>query len=278
MKLIRNLISGVAFAAMAAFAAAGRERRRHHDRDRLGAFDPRSAGARRWRRARDQRQYLRDADGAHAGRRSSFRVWRPPPDADRRDHVGIQAAPGHQVHQRRALQRRRRRRQRRRASSTRPLKSEQTSYFGTITGAEKVDDLTVRITTNGPDPILPSRMYWMKMIPPKYVERSELRLASDRHRAVRVRQLVARREHRAQGQPGLLGRRAVDRPGHLPLHRRARHAPLGPDGRRTRRDHQSPAGIRASVPKSAAVQGLETSVIVLSTENPSPRTRACARR
>nr|WP_269932780.1 ABC transporter substrate-binding protein [Aminobacter sp. HY435] len=48
------------------------------------------------------------------------------------------------------------------------LKSEQAAYFGTITGAEKVDDLTVRITTSGPDPILPSRMYWMKMIPASY--------------------------------------------------------------------------------------------------------------
>src|SRR5262245_55371845 len=48
------------------------------------------------------------------------------------------------------------------------LKSEQMAYFGTIKGAEKVDDLTVRIITTGPDPILPSRMYWMKMIPPKY--------------------------------------------------------------------------------------------------------------
>lgn len=48
------------------------------------------------------------------------------------------------------------------------LKSEQAAYFGTITGAEKVDDATVRITTSGPDPILPSRMYWMKMIPAAY--------------------------------------------------------------------------------------------------------------
>ena len=46
------------------------------------------------------------------------------------------------------------------------LKSEQMSYFGTITGAEKVDDLTVDPDHQGPDPILPSRMYWMKMVPP----------------------------------------------------------------------------------------------------------------
>lgn len=43
--------------------------------------------------------------------------------------------------------------------------SEQGSFFASITGAEAVDDLTVNITTNGPDPVLPSRMYWMKMVP-----------------------------------------------------------------------------------------------------------------
>jgi peptide/nickel transport system substrate-binding protein len=43
--------------------------------------------------------------------------------------------------------------------------SEQGSFFGTITGAEAVDDLTVNILTNGPDPVLPSRMYWMKIVP-----------------------------------------------------------------------------------------------------------------
>jgi peptide/nickel transport system substrate-binding protein len=43
--------------------------------------------------------------------------------------------------------------------------SEQGSFFGTISGAEAVDDTTVNIMTNGPDPVLPSRMYWMKMVP-----------------------------------------------------------------------------------------------------------------
>ncbi len=45
--------------------------------------------------------------------------------------------------------------------------SEQTSYFSTITGAEAVDATTLRIMTSGPDPILPSRLYWMKMVPPE---------------------------------------------------------------------------------------------------------------
>lgn len=48
--------------------------------------------------------------------------------------------------------------------------SEQMAYFETIAGAEKVDEYTVRILTKGPDPILPSRMYWMKMVPPGYVQ------------------------------------------------------------------------------------------------------------
>jgi peptide/nickel transport system substrate-binding protein len=43
--------------------------------------------------------------------------------------------------------------------------SEQGSFFGTIIGAEAVDELTVNVLTNGPDPVLPSRMYWMKIVP-----------------------------------------------------------------------------------------------------------------
>jgi peptide/nickel transport system substrate-binding protein len=46
--------------------------------------------------------------------------------------------------------------------------SEQISFFSTIVDAKKVDDLTVRIITDGPDPILLSRLYWMKMVPPVY--------------------------------------------------------------------------------------------------------------
>lgn len=44
--------------------------------------------------------------------------------------------------------------------------SEQSGFFATITGAEAVDDLTVNITTDGPDPLLPTRMYWMKIASP----------------------------------------------------------------------------------------------------------------
>jgi peptide/nickel transport system substrate-binding protein len=50
------------------------------------------------------------------------------------------------------------------------LNSEQASFFQTITGAEKVDDYTVNILTSGPDPILPARMYWMKMVEPTHAQ------------------------------------------------------------------------------------------------------------
>jgi peptide/nickel transport system substrate-binding protein len=48
------------------------------------------------------------------------------------------------------------------------LKSVQLSYLSSIVDAKKVDDHTVDIITNGPDPILPARMYWMKMVPAEY--------------------------------------------------------------------------------------------------------------
>ena len=46
--------------------------------------------------------------------------------------------------------------------------SEQISFFNTIKDAARIDDLTVRIVTDGPDPILLSRLYWMKMVPPAH--------------------------------------------------------------------------------------------------------------
>ena len=46
--------------------------------------------------------------------------------------------------------------------------SEQISFFNTIKDAAKIDDLTVTIQTDGPDPILLSRLYWLKMVPPTH--------------------------------------------------------------------------------------------------------------
>jgi peptide/nickel transport system substrate-binding protein len=48
--------------------------------------------------------------------------------------------------------------------------SEQISFFETIKDAKKVDDLTLRIITKGPDPILLSRLYWMKIVPPGHAQ------------------------------------------------------------------------------------------------------------
>lgn len=46
--------------------------------------------------------------------------------------------------------------------------SEQSSFFEGITTIEAVDEYTVRFTTEGPDPILPSRLYWIKVVPAEY--------------------------------------------------------------------------------------------------------------
>lgn len=48
------------------------------------------------------------------------------------------------------------------------FKSEQLSFVGTMVDAKVVDASTVDIITNGPDPILPARVTWMKIVPPKY--------------------------------------------------------------------------------------------------------------
>lgn len=45
--------------------------------------------------------------------------------------------------------------------------SEQQSFFATFTGAEATGPLTVEISTDGPDPILPTRLYWLKIVPPE---------------------------------------------------------------------------------------------------------------
>jgi peptide/nickel transport system substrate-binding protein len=44
--------------------------------------------------------------------------------------------------------------------------SEQISFFSTIKDAKTTGELTLHVITNGPDPILPSRLYWLKVVPP----------------------------------------------------------------------------------------------------------------
>ena len=147
------------------------------------------------------------------------------------------------------------------------LKSEQMAYFGTIASAEKVDDLTVRVITNGPDPILPSRMYWMKMVPAKYS--SDPNFAS-----APVGTGPYKFDNWARGE-NLVLKANPEYWGDAPAIEQVTYRFVGESGTRL-------SGLMAgefdvitnllpefvaSVPKSAAVQGLETSVIVLSTEN-----------
>lgn len=48
--------------------------------------------------------------------------------------------------------------------------SAQVDFYGGITGAEAVDELTVSVTTAEPDPVLPARMVRLKMMPPVATE------------------------------------------------------------------------------------------------------------
>lgn len=44
-------------------------------------------------------------------------------------------------------------------------KTDLSGFFKSLTGAKKVDDRTVQVTTDGPDGVLPARMYWLKIVP-----------------------------------------------------------------------------------------------------------------
>jgi peptide/nickel transport system substrate-binding protein len=52
--------------------------------------------------------------------------------------------------------------------------TDNSGFYDTITGAEKVDDLTVRVTTSGPDGVLPARMYWLKIVTPADAAKEDL--------------------------------------------------------------------------------------------------------
>ena len=45
-------------------------------------------------------------------------------------------------------------------------KTDNSGFFGSLTGATKVDDVTVQITTAEQDGVLPARMYWLKIVAP----------------------------------------------------------------------------------------------------------------
>jgi peptide/nickel transport system substrate-binding protein len=48
------------------------------------------------------------------------------------------------------------------------LASEQISFFATIQEAKAVNESTLQVITDGPDPTLPTRLYWLKIVPPEY--------------------------------------------------------------------------------------------------------------
>lgn len=51
--------------------------------------------------------------------------------------------------------------------------SEQASFFEGITAIEAVDDVTVRFTTSGPDPVFPSKLYWIKVVPAEHSQTAD---------------------------------------------------------------------------------------------------------
>lgn len=46
--------------------------------------------------------------------------------------------------------------------------SEQISFFATIKEAKATDATTIQVITDGPDPTLPTRLYWLKIVPPQH--------------------------------------------------------------------------------------------------------------
>jgi peptide/nickel transport system substrate-binding protein len=85
-------------------------------------------------------------------------------------------------------------------------------FYATLVGAEAVDELTVRIVTDGPDGVLPARMYWLKQIPASAEETPDLSDApvgtgpyrfESRNQGVDI-VLVANEEY--WGEPGTIAR------------------------------------------------------------------------
>ncbi|MGA0541313.1 ABC transporter substrate-binding protein [Neotabrizicola sp. VNH66] len=145
--------------------------------------------------------------------------------------------------------------------------SEQMAYFGTIAGAEAVDDLIVNIKTSGPDPILPSRMYWMKMIEPGHAGSADLAsvpvgtgpyMLDSWNRGSDLKLVVNPTYWGTAPQVDEVTYRFVTEPG-----TRLSGLLAGEFDVITNLLPE----FTASVPKFAAVAGLETSVFVLGTDN-----------
>lgn len=156
------------------------------------------------------------------------------------------------------------------------LKSEQMAYFGTIQSAEKVDDLTVRIITSGADPILPARMYWMKIVAPGYSADPAFDSVPMGTGPYRFGAWSRGSDITLTADPDYWGGapeiddvtfRFVSEPGTRMSGLMAGELDLIP--------YLLPEYVDA-VPQAASVEGLETSVLILSTENPAtkdPRVR-----
>ncbi len=52
--------------------------------------------------------------------------------------------------------------------------TDNSGFYSTLTGAEAIDDTTVHIITDGPDGVLPARMYWLKQIPASAAQTADL--------------------------------------------------------------------------------------------------------
>ena len=111
-------------------------------------------------------------------------------------------------------------------------------FYATLVGAEAVDEYTVRIMTDGPDGVLPARMYWLKQIPASAEETPDL---SDEP----IGTGPYRFESRNQGVDIVLvaneeywGEARHDRPSHLRVLRRRGDPPRRPEVGALRPDHQ----------------------------------------
>ena len=116
-------------------------------------------------------------------------------------------------------------------------------FYATLVGAEAVDDYTVRIMTDGPDGVLPARMYWLKQIPASAEETPDMSDEPIGTGPVPLREPQPGCRHRDRRQRRVLGRRRHDRPGHVRVLRRRGDPPRRPEVGALRPDHQ-PRAVR----------------------------------
>jgi hypothetical protein len=120
-------------------------------------------------------------------------------------------------------------------------KTDNDGFYSSITGAAKVDDTTVNITTAKPDGVMPARMYWLKMIPAAAEKTEDL---SDAPNGTGPYKFVSRtvgsdvqlvRELVLEDPLALLQTTVDDPLLHLVVHRAAQRLVGSPDAQRQRR-------------------------------------------